>query len=77
MTLKRKIGEILECRISGHVTKLRRVRGHYDFENGDKSRCPICGGLGVPWCGLFHCEDNQQHKAVVQTGQCFEIVGAN
>jgi hypothetical protein len=73
MTLKRKIGEILECRVSGHVTKLLRVKGRYDYENGDRCRCPVCEGLGTPWGGLFHCEDGP-HKAVIETGQCFEIV---
>ena len=73
MTLQRKVGEILECRISSHVTKLRRVPGHYDYENGDRCRCPICQGLGMPWGGLYHCEDGP-HKAVIETGQCFEVV---
>lgn len=75
MNLQRKIGEILECRISGHITKLRRVKGRYDYPKGDRCRCPVCKGLGGPWGGLFHCEDGP-HKAVISTGQCFEIVGA-
>ena len=73
MTLQRKIGGILECRISGHVTKLLRVQGHYDYENGDRRRCPVCQGFGMPWGGLYHCEAGL-HKAVIETGQCFEIV---
>ncbi len=72
MNLKRKIGGILECQIGGHATKLRRVPGHYDYANGDRARCPVCDGLGIPWSGLFHCEGGP-HKAVVETGQCFEI----
>ena len=72
MTLRCKIGEILECRIDGHVTKLRRVRGRYNYKK-DPCRCPVCKGLGTPWSGLFSCEDGP-HKAVIQTGQCFEIV---
>jgi hypothetical protein len=70
MGLQRKIGEILECEISGHPAKLRRVKGRYDFES-DKSRCPICGSIGIPWGGMFHCEGDHHHKAVIETGQCF------
>ncbi len=22
-----------------------------------KSNCSICGGLGIPWAGWFHCEE--------------------
>ncbi len=73
-SLHRKIGEILECRIDGHPTKLRRVRGHYD-KKGNRSKCPICGGLGMAWSGMFHCESVYAHKAVIPTGQCFVVVG--
>ncbi len=73
MTLWRKIGEILECRIGGEAVKLRRVRGRYDYVNGDCCRCPVCKGLGFPWDGMFHCEDGP-HRAVIETGQCFEIM---
>lgn len=72
-TLRRKIGKILECRIGGYYTKLLRVRGRYDYAKGDRARCPVCRGLGIPWCGLFHCEDGP-HVAVISTGQCFKIV---
>jgi len=75
MSLQRKIGEVLECRISGYHVKLRRVRGRYKYEKDNRARCPVCKGLGVPWGGLFHCEDGP-HKAVIETRQCFEIVGA-
>ena len=71
-TLRRKIGEILECRISGHHKKLRRVRGRYDYR-GAPCRCPVCKGLGVPWSGMYHCEDGP-HVAILSTQQCFEIV---
>lgn len=74
MALQREIGEILECDIAGHRTFLRRVKGTYDYEHGDKCICPICGSLGVPWGGLFHCEGNQGHKAIISTQQCFERV---
>ncbi len=73
VNLQRKIGDILECRIGGKVTKLRRVKGRYDYADGDRCRCPVCRSLGMPWGGLFHCE-NGPHKAVISTGQCFEIV---
>ncbi len=72
-SLRRKIGEILECRISGHRKRLRRVRGRYDYKKGDRCWCPVCGGLGVPWSGMYHCE-NKPHVAIISTGQCFEVV---
>ena len=72
--LRRKIGEILECRIDGRLTKLRRVRGRYNPAKGNRCRCPICGDLGIPWSGMFHCEGVHAHKVVIPTGQCFEIV---
>lgn len=72
MTLKRKLGEILEYRIGGDPVTLRRVRGRYDYENGDRVRCPVCKGLGVPWGGMYHCEDGP-HRAIIETGQCFEV----
>ena len=57
---------------------LRRVKGRYDYESGDRSRCPICGQLGIPWGGMFHCDydwngspDGLEHKAIISTGQCF------
>lgn len=71
MGLKRKIGEILECEISGIKKKLKRVRGWYDLS--DKCQCPICPSLGIPWSGMFHCESGQ-HKAIIETGQCFTVV---
>ncbi len=68
----REVGEILKCRISGHETILHRVEGKYDYEK-DKCRCPVCGGLGTPWSGMFHCEDGP-HKAIIETGECFELL---
>lgn len=73
-SLRRKIGEILECRIDGIPMKLRRVQGRYDYAKGDRCRCPICGGLGIPWSGMFHCESRHAHKAIIPTGQCFVVV---
>ena len=69
MNLRRKVGELLECRIGGHPVLLRRVKGRYDYQK-DAAKCPVCGGLGFPWGGLFHCE-NRPHYAIISTGQCF------
>ena len=73
MSQHRKIGDILECRISGYPTKLRRVKGRYSHDS-DRMHCPICRSIGIPWGGMFHCEDDHRHKAVIQTGQCFEVM---
>ena len=64
----------MECSIEGKAVTLKRVRGKYDYENGDRCRCPICGGLGMPWSGMFHCENDAGHKAIIETGQCFVYV---
>lgn len=74
----REVGEILECTIEGTAsndstpTRLRRVEGIYDYYSGSLT-CPVCGSIGMVWGGLFHCEA-QPHKAVIATGQCFEVV---
>lgn len=74
-SVRREIGQILECRIGGVHHRLLRVPGHYDYANGDKSRCPICGDVGFPWGGLFHCDgpNKPAHVAVIATGQCFLV----
>ncbi len=59
-------------RVGGGRIQMRSVPGHYDYEN-DKCICGVCGGLGMPWKGWFHCEDGD-HVAVVRTGECFELV---
>jgi len=71
-SLYREIGGILECRIDGRHVFLRRVEGNYDYDK-DRSTCPTCGKLGIPWKGLFSCGETDRHVAVVQTGQCFMV----
>ena len=39
----------------GDVDMIRTV--HLYQPEQSRTRCPICGGLGVPWAGWFHCED--------------------
>lgn len=71
----REIGEILECRIGGKHTRLRRIEGAYDYA-GDLARCGVCGSVGTPWGGLFHCDGpmtDPPHVCVVETGQCFAL----
>ena len=72
-SLERSIGETLECTINGASVILKRVAGRYDYTK-DKCKCSICGSIGIPWGGMFHCDDNHKHRAVIDTGQCFEIV---
>lgn len=45
------------------------IEAKYDFD-GDKCRCPACGGLGMPWQGWFSCE-NCSCKALVKDGRAF------
>jgi hypothetical protein len=35
------------------------------------SRCPICGGVGIPWRGWFTCDDACQAIALVESGRTF------
>jgi hypothetical protein len=45
---------------------------HYDYEK-DKSHCPVCGSVGIPWGGWFSCDGGMQlsHVAVVKTGDVY------
>ncbi len=45
----------------------------YDYAR-DKTRCPVCGGIGMPWLGWFRCEYGP-HIALVESGRTF--VGVN
>jgi len=77
LSLEREVGELLECVIGGEVAVLKRVEGHYDHEDREnRINCPVCGGLGIPWGGMFHCEfEGNGHKAIISTGQCFKVIG--
>ena len=60
-------GDIVEIpNLSG---KWVEVNAHYDY-GADKTKCPICGGLGTPWLGWYSCE-SQNHKSVVEDGRTF------
>ena len=37
----------------------------------EESSCPVCGGVGFPWGGWFHCDGTCHAIAVVSTGQVF------
>ena len=41
----------------------------YDYANGDPCRCPMCGGLGIPWAGWFHCDGPCRGIAWIETGE--------
>ena len=41
----------------------------YDHKK-DKSQCPVCGGIGVPWHGWFSCGDCEA-IALVTEGTAF------
>ncbi len=61
------LGEIFEIpNLSG---KWVEIDARYDYA-ADKCKCPVCGGLGVPWSGWFSCE-KQEHKSLVEGGRTF------
>lgn len=37
----------------------------------DPTHCPICGGMGIPWKGWFHCDGTCHAIAVVADGRTF------
>jgi hypothetical protein len=47
----------------------RAIAERYDYD-ADKTRCPSCGGLGMPWHGWFACE-RCRCVAVVEGGRAF------
>ena len=60
-------GEIAE--IPGAFGRWIEVDVLYEY-HVDKVKCPVCGGLGVPWMGWFTCE-SQLHIALVDGGRTF------
>jgi len=53
----------------------REIEARYDYEK-DKSRCPNCHGIGIPWAGWFSCDTACHCKALVEDGRAFvPVVG--
>lgn len=51
------------------------VAATYDYAKANRCRCPVCGDLGWPWAGWFHCESVRCGLvAVVGDGRCFRPV---
>jgi hypothetical protein len=66
----REVGEVVK--FSGHPAQFVRVAARYDYDE-DRARCPICGGIGLPWLGWFTCDENPiEHVGIVETGEMFE-----
>ena len=40
----------------------------------DATRCPLCGGVGIPWNGWFTCQTSCELAAIVETGECFVAI---
>ena len=40
----------------------------YDYDV-DKVTCPVCGSLGIPWAGWFHCDGKCTGIAWIETGE--------
>lgn len=55
--------------ISGLRGTWSEIPARYDYAQ-DASRCPNCGGLGIPWRGWFSCEECCC-KALVEDGRAF------
>jgi hypothetical protein len=54
----------------------RRVllAARYDYQ-AQRTKCPACGGLGVPWKGWFTCDDCLA-VALVSDGRCFALLAS-
>lgn len=61
-------GALITIREQDYVI-LDPFRYKYDYPK-DKCKCPVCGGLGIPWGGWFSCE-RCSCVALVDTGQAF------
>lgn len=48
---------------------LDMVHLKYKYEES-KCDCPVCGGLGIPWGGWFHCQDCTA-IGLLESGQMF------
>ena len=46
------------------------VLARYDYATAP-GRCPVCGGVGLPWAGWFSCDGRCHGVALVATGQMF------
>ena len=42
----------------------------YDYAT-DPGHCPLCGGVGLPWRGIFHCDGTCHAIALVESGRTF------
>jgi hypothetical protein len=51
------------------------VPQRYDVQ-ADPLYCPVCGGVGIPWRGVYHCDGTCQAIASVATGQVFVPVAS-
>lgn len=68
--------------MSEPLTKIVRIPGlsgrwveidyKYDYEN-NKTHCPVCGDIGIPWAGWFNCESGN-HKSIIGDGRTFAEV---
>jgi ssDNA-binding Zn-finger/Zn-ribbon topoisomerase 1 len=52
----------------GDYRKVDGVRYNYDK---DKTACPVCGGIGMPWNGWFACDGKPDCDAIawIETGE--------
>jgi len=74
------VGELIE--INGLPGKWRKIEARYDYKSA-RTKCPNCGGLGIPWNGWFECDNAFWDGsccgcvAVVETGEAFIYVGGD
>jgi hypothetical protein len=59
------------CTIAGAGDTLwQETTARYVYTD-DPGHCPICGGVGIPWDGWFHCDGACHAIAVVADGRTF------
>ena len=65
-----EVGEVVK--FDGHPAMFVRVGARYDYD-ADKHRCPVCGGIGMPWRGWFTCDtEDIETIAIIETGEVFQ-----
>jgi hypothetical protein len=53
----------------------QETTARYDYVK-TPGQCPICGGVGLPWRGWFHCDGRCHAIAMVADGRTFLPVPA-
>jgi hypothetical protein len=60
----------MQTRIHGVDGWWQETTARYDYKN-DAHHCPICGGRGIVWAGIFYCDGPCHAIAIVTDGRTF------